>query len=239
MNCLLFDTSAPFSLSPDNPKLEHIKNVLKFVGNEEIFAGQKNGKLFICSYNPSPDGSAELVPIREINNPPSINASIAVSFARPQIAQRLLFESACFGVDNLIFYPATKGEKDYIKSSLYAKGEYQKWLEKGAEQACATAIPHFECAESIADAVEKIASLTPPDTLKIAPDVYEATSSISSALFNSKDKHIATILGSERGFDNADRQLLRDKNFTLVSLGNRVLRTDTAIIATLSHIAMR
>ncbi len=239
MNCLLFDTSAPFSLSPDNPKLEHIKNVLKFVGNEEIFAGQKNGKLFICSYNPSPDGSAELVPIREINNPPSINASIAVSFARPQIAQRLLFESACFGVDNLIFYPATKGEKDYIKSSLYTKGEYQKWLEKGAEQACATAIPHFECAESITDAVEKIASLTPPDTLKIAPDVYEATSSISSALFNSKDKHIATILGSERGFDNADRQLLRDKNFTLVSLGNRVLRTDTAIIATLSHIAMR
>lgn len=239
MNCLLFDNPPPFSLAPDNPKLEHIKNVLKFVGGEEIFAGQKNGKLSICSYNPTSNGEAELIPIREIDNPPTINTTLAVSFARPQIAQRLLFESACFGVDNLIFYAATKGERDYIKSSLYAKGEYQKWLEKGAEQACATSIPHFECAENIADALEKIASLTPSDTLKIAPDVYEATTSISKLLQSAQNSHIVTILGSERGFDNSDRQLLRQHNFTLISLGKRVLRTDSAVIATLSHIAMR
>lgn len=239
MNCLLFEASPPFYLSPDESKLEHIKSVLKFVGGEEIFAGQKNGKLFICSYEPTSDGGAKLQPLREIDNPPPINTTLAVSFARPQITQRLLYESACFGVNNLIFYSATKGERDYIKSSLYTKGEYQKWLEKGAEQACATSIPHFECAESLEDAIEKIGKLTPPNALKIAPDVYEATMTISDSLANSQHTHIVAVLGSERGFDNTDRLLLKKKNFALVSLGKRVLRTDSAIIATLSHIAMR
>ena len=78
-----------------------------------------------------------------------------------------------------------------------------------------------------------------PDSIKIAPDVYEATATISQALSGTAQKHITAILGSERGFDNTDRSLLRNANFTLVSLGNRVLRTDSAIIATLSHIAIR
>ena len=239
MNCLLFDNPPPFKIASNTAKLEHIAKVLKFVGGEEIFAGQKNGKLFICSYKPTSDGGAELTPLREIDNPPPLNTTLAVSFARPQIAQRLLYESACFGVNNLIFYAATKGERDYIKSSLYSKSEFEKWLEKGAEQACATSIPHFECAESLENALSIIGNLTPPDSIKIAPDVYEATATISQALSGTAQKHITAILGSERGFDNTDRTLLRNANFALVSLGNRVLRTDSATIATLSHIAIR
>ncbi len=237
MNCLLFDTPPPFALDKENPKLEHINSVLKLDNGGKIFAGQKNGKLFICELKRLDNGNAQLCPIEETSNPPHLEASLAVAFARPQIAQRLLFEAACFGVKNLVFYAATKGERDYIKSGLYANGEYQKWLEKGAEQACATAIPDFYTAENIMEAVEKIDTTLPSNAVKIAPDVYEAETTISRAI--SGDAHIATILGSERGFANPDRQLLRERGYKLVSLGNRVLRTDSAVIATLSAITIR
>ncbi len=237
MNCLLFDTSPPFALDKNNPKLEHINSVLKLDNGEKIFAGQKNGKLFICELKHLDNGDAKLCPIEEIPNPQQLEASLAVAFARPQIAQRLLFESACFGVKNLVFYAATKGERDYIKSGLYTNGEYQKWLEKGAEQACATAIPNFYTAENILEAIEKIDSIIPSDSIKIAPDVYEAETTISRAITG--NAHIAAILGSERGFANTDRQILREHHYKLVSLGNRVLRTDSAVIATLSAIATR
>ncbi len=235
MNCLLFDTPAPFELKPSDPKLEHINSVLKLGDGDEIFAGQKNSILHICKIEHTANGGMLLTPIRTTSNPEQLDITLSVSFARPQIAQRLLFESACFGVKNLIFYAASKGEKDYIKSGLYAKGEYQKWLGKGAEQACATSIPNFFTAENLSIAIEKMSELTPCDTLKIAPDVYEAEMSIMRAI--TPNKHISAILGSERGFANDDRKILRENGYTLVSLGNRVLRTDSATIATLSIIA--
>ena len=82
---------------------------------------------------------------------------MAVAFSRPQIAQRLLFEAACFGVDKLIFYPSDKSDSSYAKSALYASGEYGKWLEKGAEQACSTMIPDFKIAENFSSDIPKAA----------------------------------------------------------------------------------
>ena len=237
MNCLIFQTPPPFRLAPNSPKLEHVEKVLKAADGGTVFAGQANGGLFICRFERLADGGATLTPVADAPNPAPIAASVAVAFARPQIAQRMLFEAACFGVENLLFYAASKGEADYAKSSLYSKGEYAKWLEKGAEQACATSIPSFSTAQNLAEAVEMLDAIAPQDSLKIAPDLYEATAELHDFLKDSPDLHIKAILGSERGFSNPDRDLLRRNNYTLVSLGKRVLRTDTALIATLSRLA--
>ena len=70
---------------------------------------------------------------------------------------------------------------------------------------------------------------------KIAPDLYESTQNISK--IDAKKTPICAVFGGERGFSNADRDLLRKNNFTLVSLGGRVLRTDSAIIAALAILA--
>lgn len=237
MNCILFPENAQLKLEKGDPKLEHILKVLRTKEGGEIYAGNINGDLNICTISYAPDGSATLTPKRAINNPKRLPVGVAVSFARPQIAQRLLFEAACFGVENLIFYPASKGEADYAKSSLYTSGEYAKWLERGAEQACSTYIPNFEYVSSLEEAIDKLEDLSDPNAINFAPDIYEAETSFADAFttYNPvKDEYTNIILGSERGFTNADRQLMRNRNYTLVSLGDRVLRTDTALIAVLS-----
>ncbi len=237
MNCILFPENAPLKLEKGNPKLEHIQKVLRTKQGGEIFAGNINGDLHICSISYDQFGGATLTPLRQTNNPKRLYAGIAVSYARPQIAQRLLFEAACFGVENLIFYPASKGEADYAKSSLYTSGEYAKWLERGAEQACSTYIPHFEFVKSLDEAIDKLEDLGDPNAINFAPDPYEAEYSFADAFttYNPvKDEYINIILGSERGFTNEDRNLMRNRGFTLVSLGDRILRTDTALISVLS-----
>ena len=237
MNCILFPENQPMVLERGNPKLEHIVKVLRTKDGGEIYAGNVNGSLKVCTVSFTNDGGAKLVPVRDIAVPDQLRAGVAVSFARPQIAQRLLFEAACFGVQNLVFYPASKGEADYAKSSLYTSGEYKKWLERGAEQACATQIPNFKYAASLEDAIEKLDDMGDPNAVKFAPDPYEAEFPFIDA-YNSynpvKDEFMNIILGSERGFTNDDRDILRAKNYTLVSLGSRILRTDTALIAVLS-----
>ena len=231
MNCLLLEKDAPLQISADNPKLEHIRKVLKLADGGEIFVGNAGGELRVCAIKYTPEG-AKFTPLRPAANPPPLNAVLCAAFSRPQIAQRVLFEAACFGAKAVVFYPAEKGEADYAKSALYAGGEHLKWLEKGAEQACATHIPDFFAAKSLSDAAEIAEKIFPDNPLKIAPDVYEASASMSDAAANARNTILA--FGGERGFSAADRNALRARGFTLASLGARVLRTDSAIISALA-----
>lgn len=220
-------------LGADSPKLRHIRETLGLRSGGEIFAGIAGEGLWVCRLRFEADGGASFEPLREVPAQRPMRLSAAVAFARPQIARRILFEAACLGVPRLAFYPATKGEAAYAKSSLYSRGEFSEWLEKGAEQACAPDIPEFFACGSLAEACGCISSAF-PGALKVAPDLYEA----SAALWNfapdlaKPGAAACAVLGGERGFADADRQFLRGDGWTLVSLGGRVMRTDTAFVST-------
>ena len=214
-------------LDSGSPKIEHIKNVLKIGDGGEIFAGNIGGKIYICRINFGKDGSAIFSPLREVE---TMKISVAVAFTRPQIAKRILFEAACAGISRLIFYPASKGEAAYAKSSLYSGASVLECMEKGAEQACAADIPEFSTCMSLEEACRELA-IDSPDSIKIAPDLYEATADLGELSCKiSPESHICAAMGGERGFSNPDRILLRQMGWTLVSMGRRVLRTDTAFI---------
>ena len=78
-----------------------------------------------------------------------------------------------------------------------------------------------------------------PDPLRLALDNYEATTPLASALcLDSRrptlDAPLVLALGPERGWGPGDRTALRAASFTLCSLGQRVLRLETAVIAALT-----
>jgi RsmE family RNA methyltransferase len=50
---------------------------------------------------------------------------------------------------------------------------------------------------------------------------------------------VVLALGPERGWGPADRAALRAHGFTLVHLGTRVLRSETAVIAALTLVRAR
>lgn len=230
MNCMLFRTPPPFEIPKGCSKFEHAKNVLKLKDKDTVFAGECNSDLYLCEASLS-ESKIILTPLKKLKNPQRQNISLIVAFTRPQIAKRILFESACFGVENLIFYAAQKSDSSYIKSSLYCKNEYFEHLLLGAEQACSTYLPNFYTEENLESAIEKINSLI-PESEKYAPDLYEFTENLRN--ISVSKKHKVLLLGGERGFHNDERDFLRKNGFTLVSLGNRVLRTDSAVIASLS-----
>ena len=212
-------------------RFEHIRKVLKMSAGDEIFAGEENGKLFICRLIETND-AFELEPLREVEQKCPRNLTLAVAYARPVIARRILFESACMGVKNLIFYPATKGESSYSLSSLYAGNEWKSCLIRGAQQACATSIPDFHTVSSLAEAL-KLADQIEPASKKLAADPYEATCDIWD--IDAPESGISLFMGSERGFAELERHALRAAGCELVRLSSRILRTDTAVICALAH----
>lgn len=233
MNCVLLPKGLPMRLGAGSPKLAHIRKTLGMRDGCEIFAGIAGEKLWICRLRFEADGGAAFEPLREVPPQKPMRLAAAVAFARPQIAQRILFEAACLGVSRLAFYPAAKGEAAYAKSSLYSGGEFSEWLEKGAEQACAPDIPEFFACGSLAEACGCISSAF-SNPLRVAPDLYEATADFRDFAPRLAEDGAAAcaVLGGERGFANSDREYLRGAGWTLVSMGGRVMRTDTAFIST-------
>ncbi len=231
MNSILFSNPPPFRMDSDDLRFVHCKSVLKIPQGGTVFAGEINAGLYLCKISYDKLG-ATLAPVKPIYSPPQLRCVLISAFPRPQIAKRILFESACFGVECLIFYASQKCDVSYIKSSLYT-GEFREHLIRGAEQACSSHIPQFRTAQDIESAIETASSLM-PNSIKLAPDPYEATSNFSDSVKNGSS--FCVIFGSERGFSNSERDILRNSGFTLASLGPRILRTDSAIIAALAQI---
>ena len=135
-------------------------------------------------------------------------------------------------MDALHFFAAEKSEPGYAQSTLWASGEWRRHLLAGAEQAFTTRLPTLTHGQSLAAV---IASL-PAGTTCVALDNYESPQALSAVAVAAP---VALAFGPERGWSAAERDLLRAQGFTLAHLGQRVLRSETAVIAALAIVRAR
>ena len=73
--------------------------------------------------------------------------------------------------------------------------------------------------------------------LKLLAYESETENSLKSALFNNKNaKNISLFIGPEGGFSDEEVSLAKADGFKTITLGPRILRTETAPIACVSAI---
>jgi|GEM_PF-2076058 len=226
MNCILFKNKDDLlRLDFKDSRACHIKKYLKPKNGDEIFVGIVNEKISKAKIFERDSFYEFEILDAQIKTPILKNIEVAVAMSRPQIAQSILFEAACLGIKKLTFYAAEKSDSSYAKSSLYTE-DYKKYLIQGAEQACTCFIPEVEIAKDLEDYLKN--RKAQKNEILFAPDNYEFEEDLKTS--RKKAEAFSLVLGAERGFNSKERELLREHNFKLVSLGDRVLRTDSAFI---------
>lgn len=178
----------------------------------------KGGKIYF-DFKPESDGK-KLYPLKMI-----------IGFPRPIQLKRLLRDMASLGVQEVHLTGTELGEKSYLKSDLATKGEAEKFLLDGSVQAGSTQIPKLFIHQTLKNCLEQIEL----EGKLLALDNIEPSQSLSCALKEKPQKAIAAI-GSERGWTNYERQLFRQNGFELLSMGKRILRTETASTVAVSLI---
>ena len=103
-------------------------------------------------------------------------------------------------------------------------------IDRGVEQAFASFVPACDTFSSLNEALR---SLRSERIERIAMDNYESTSPLT-AQKESDGTPMTLALGPERGWSENERNLLRSERFKLRHLGKRVLRLETAVVASLS-----
>lgn len=211
---------------PDSRVGRHLSETLKPRPGQKIDVGQINGPRGKARVQPGPEARSWALEITWGDEPPpSEHIDLFVGLPRPQTARKLLQAAPTLGIRSLCFFASEKGEPSYGRSKLWTSDEWSRHLYEGAEQAFTTRIPSVRHSDSLAHALALLEGHS-PDPTRIALDNYEANGRLAAAPPWSQ---LALALGPERGFSNPERQRLRDSGFSLLSLGERVLRLEVAL----------
>jgi 16S rRNA (uracil1498-N3)-methyltransferase len=235
VNIILFSPSeVELPLSRADKRSRHILTVLRREAGDSFDVGLIDG----------PRGKATLVEIREDAlrlsfawgdpPPPLARVRLILGLPRPQTARDLLREGAALGVAGMDFVRTERAEASYGQSSLWMSDEWRQLLVAGAAQAFCTRLPAVRHGQTLAEA---IASL-PAGCTRLALDNYEASAALADLALPAAPT-VALALGAERGWSDAERALLREKEFQFVHLGPRVLRMETACIAAVTLVKAR
>lgn len=226
MNLILFEKHEfGKSIPGHDPRAKHIRRTLKYKEGDSFAAGIING----------PIGKATIITLNKqemvvdfLAKKPRTAAFpliLAVGLTRPQIAKHIFRESASMGIQAIWLYSTELGEKSYIESNFWEEKNYRPQLIKGAGQGCTSNLPEIRFFSSL----EKMLKELPLNFDWIALDNGLAEKSLSNYCF--KKANVGLVLGSERGLTDRERDLLEEKAISLLKMGERVLRTDTACIA--------
>lgn len=226
MNIILIEEGEDFFPSSDE-RAVHIRKVLHL----------SRGGAFRCGVINSAEGEAFITEDGEdgisFRFTPREDASflypvtLIVGQTRPICMRRILREAVSLGVSRIILPITDLGEKSYSSSSLYTDGEYRKILIDGAMQAGATGVS--ECL--ITENVEKAIELSHSDISILLDNVIGAGKLSSMEL---RGKSVTLAIGPERGWSEREREAFISAGFVPALIGKRILRTETAVPASVA-----
>lgn len=246
MNLLLFRQE---DLYPNNilllnkEKLDRIKHLTSLNVGSKLKVGMINGKLGTGEITEFTADNA-VVKIEFNDNPPPKEANIILIMAlpRPPVFGRILQQVTTFGVKRIYLIHSEKVEKSYWNAQVMQPESIQKHLQLGLEQAKDTQMPKVEFFKNY------IPYSFLSDLLKTSFGIVLHPYNETSEIILTPQKHeenlvlpnnFATkvlLVGPEGGFSQAEIEKLKDIGFHTWSLGDRILKVETAIIAGLGKL---
>lgn len=232
MNMLFLDPSEIGAPSPrSDERIKHILKVLKKVAGDELAAGTPDGMLGTARIE-SYDGDAMRFSFRPEREAPALRPiTLLLGFPRPIQANRILKDLASLGVGHIILSGTELGEKSYFQSDFFKNREFRAALIEGAEQAANPRLPEVDTAWTLGRALDKL------DVMQLSAgrwafDPYRAETAFGAVSLHCAPGTTSLVLaiGSERGWTPAELDLMSNRGFSFATLGDRILKTETATI---------
>lgn len=237
MNRILFAPEEVDRPLPRNDaRAQHMLSVLGVEVGDTVEVGVVNGARGSAAVDAITDTEVRLEfaldPSGELDQPYPV--TILLGHPRPNVLKRILKDLTTLGVERIVVARTDTGEKSYLDSNIWNGSAVRDRLVEGASQAGVTYIPEVDKADSLLAGLEFLESQTQPtddswNLQLVAMDNQPFHTRFSSMVL--KETRVVLAVGSERGWSDRERIQLRDYGFVLRTMGPRVLRTETAVIA--------
>jgi 16S rRNA (uracil1498-N3)-methyltransferase len=223
-------------LSINGERLRHLKAHFKietgFTIQASIFNGSR-GVIKILNISEH-EIVAEFTPLfPPIDRCPVI---AIVATPRPQAIKRILQFATLAGIQAVYFVKAEYTEKSYLSSKELEEEKYKQTLVLALEQGYDSTPPQIIKQYSLEKSVEHIlqnAIFSKNPLLFFTAHTDPSLPTFDTflkkhQLLNSLPFSMSFLIGPEKGWSESEIRYFKDKNFDLLSLGQRIHRVDTA-----------
>ena len=214
----------------DGPDYNHIKNVLRMHEGEEISVGNgEDENEYRCMIDRFEDDKVycKLMFVKEANV--ELPAKVTLYQCLPKADKMELIIQKCveLGVSEIV--PVASKRCVVKLDDKKASGKVSRWqgiAEAAGKQSKRAYVPIIGQVLSYKDALKDAAQAD----IKIIPyELSEDVESTKKIFENIKPgQSVAVLIGPEGGFEEEEVTIAREAGFTPISLGKRILRTETA-----------
>lgn len=223
-----------------NEDVNHIKNVLRLEKGEQIEICDKElSENYICEIVEISKEYVKCKIIEKVNSDAEGNIEISVFQGLPKSDKMELIIQKCTELGAYSFTPVEFSRSIVKLNSKDASKKIERWqkiAEMAAKQSKRDLVPKLENLIDIKTLCEELKNYD----LSLLAFENENKNTLKSELLKiklTKEKiKIAVIIGPEGGIEEKEVEVLKNSGAKVVTLGKRILRTETAPISMVSNI---
>ena len=219
--------------------VNHIVNVLRMKPGEELLISVKGDWDYLCKIVDIETDRVNLKVLESMEQRElPVNITLLQGIPKSDKLEMIIQKAVELGVSEII---PVKTKRVVVKiDEKKADTKVNRWnaiAESAAKQSKRSIIPKVSEPMSIDNALEIVKDFG----VKLIPyenaDGIDKTRKILDSM--DKTKNIAVCIGPEGGFEEAEVERIKNSGFEVITLGKRILRTETAGLALLSNIMIR
>lgn len=209
----------------DRRRLNHIREHLKLTVGDRLKVGMKNGLKGHATVAEINENQLILDDIQLHQAPPAKQpVTLILALPRPKVLRRVVMDAVTLGIEELIFLHSYRVEKSYWQTPFLQ--QLDDYILLGLEQAGDTVWPKISLKKRFKPFVEDELPALCQHKLALVAHPYAATPCPAQIA-----QPCVLVIGCEGGFIPYEVNLLAKNGCLPVSLGGRILRTETAIPA--------
>ena len=236
LNCILLPQNS--KTISDEQQLTHIKEVLKSKVGDSLTIGEMGGNLGKATIAEINENEVLLADVTLDKKPPAkLDLTVVLALPRPKVLRRLIMDMTSLGVNKLIIVNSYRTQKSYWQSPLLNR--IDEFVFEGLQQAIDTVPLEVEFKKRFKPFVEDDFPALLGNAVIAHPYATQSWKNYLDEL-KSKDSDKDTMpkilcVGAEGGWIDYEVDLLCKHGCTAVSLGERILRTETVVSVLLGH----
>ncbi len=208
--------------------VKHIYRVLRVTQGEKVVVNNLNGEEFLGEVEDvnKQEVSIKILEKLDINNESNLNITLFQGLPKASKMDLIVQKCVELGINKIV--PTITHRVDIkLKGEFKKLDRLNKIAQEASKQSKRTIIPTVENPIEFTNAIKSMEDLD----LIVVP--YENATgfgikSMTKALDLSKVKNIGIMVGPEGGFEEEEIEILKSKGANIVTLGPRILRTETA-----------
>ena len=204
-------------------QLQHLQQHIQLNCGDTLKVGVRNGQRYLTEVISVSEQQIRIRPIQVEAIPAKLPVHLILALPRPKVLRRIIMDAVTLGVERISLIHSYRVDKSYWQSPFLQ--QLDDYVTLGLEQAGDTIAPEIQLYKRFKPFVEDVL----PTFISDQKPAYVAHPYAEQQMPYAIQHSCHLIVGPEGGFIPYEVDLLIKNGCQAMSLGNRILRTETAV----------